>query len=165
MAGPGILLHDPERGAPEETRDLSSAPSGKVRSSADIRADSSRSASPREDTNVSTEGSHNHNLLEKLKTHVPPSVQNKSSTIWGWLRGPNPPRLWKIRPLLPRLQQLPLRLVDKLLPRQWQRIAALFVYYVCWIATFAAVLHKSSVVDDVNGYGQPILISCGAVFW
>lgn len=161
MAGPGTLLHDPERGRPES----SNASPGKVRSNADVRTDSSRSTTPREDTNASTDASRSHPLLEKLKTHVPPSVQKRSTTVWGWLSGPDPPRPWKIRPFLPRLQQFPLRFVDKFLPRQWQRIAALVVFYVCWIATFAAVLRKSSVVDDVNGYGQPILLSCGSVFW
>lgn len=146
MAGPGILLHDPERGAPDT--DPSS-------SSADVRADSSRSTSPKQEINSTGDGSRGHALLNKLKTHV----------IYGWLRGPNPPKPWKIRPFLPRLQQLPLRLVDKVLTRQWQRIAVLFLFYVCWIATFAAVLRKSSVVDNVNGYGQPILLSCGSVFW
>lgn len=163
MAGPGSLLHDPERGT--VAADPSNTPSGKLTSSADVTADSTRSSSQREGTNASTDGPHNYKLLEKLKTHVPPGVQNRSRTVWGWLKGPRPPRPWKIQPFLSRLQQTPLRLVDKFLPRQWQRIAVLFCFYVCWIATFAAVLRKSSVVDDVNGYGQPILLSCGAVFW
>lgn len=106
-----------------------------------------------------------HPLLEKAKGHVPRTVHKSSSKVWTYLRGPQPPSLWKISPFLPRLQQFPLRLVDRICPKQWQRILALFLFYVCWIATFAAVLHESSVTDDVNGYGQPLLLNCGGVFW
>lgn len=70
-----------------------------------------------------------------------------------------------MQPFLPRVQHLPLRLVDSLLPKQWQRMAALLVFYVCWIATFAAVLHKSSIIGDVDGYGSPLLTGCGSAFW
>lgn len=166
MAGPRMMLHDLERGTPDsDPSHASHASSTKVGPSADVRADSSRSASPRHATNASPTPTPNHAPLEKLRAHIPPTVQTRSRTIWRWLSGPHPPTPWKVRPLLPRLQQLPLRLVDKVLPTQWLRIVALFIFYVCWISTFAAVLRKSSVVDNVNGYGQPILISCGAVFW
>lgn len=104
-------------------------------------------------------------FIATLEQHIPNGVRRRSSAVSKWLRGPDPARPWKIRPLLPRLQHLPLRLVDKLLPRQWQRVIALFVFYVCWIATFGAVMHKSSAVDDVDGQGAPFLVGCGSTFW
>lgn len=107
----------------------------------------------------------NHPVLEKLRNSIPPTVQRPWSRFYTHLKGPEPPRPWKIRPFLPRLQQLPLKLVDKVCPRQWQRVIALGLFYICWIATFAAVLHKSSVAEDVNGYGQPTRVSCGGSFW
>lgn len=168
MAGPGAVLQDLERGeADPSAADPLGNPSGKTRPNADAKEDSTRSSTLREGEGAvaATDGPHNHALLEKLKAHVHPSVQARSSLVWGWLRGPDPQKPWRIRPFLPRLQQFPLRLVDRFLPRQWQRIAVLFLFYVCWVATFAAVLRKSSIVDDVNGYGQPILLSCGSVFW
>lgn len=147
MAGPGTLMHP-------DSSTVDAAPPAKVRPSADAE-DSSRSTTPRQEFS----------LLNKLKTHAPPSLQARATALSAWLRGPDPPKPWKTRPFLPRLQQLPLRFVDKFLPRQWQRIAALFLFYVCWVATFAAVLRKSSVFDNVNGYGQPLSLSCGSVFW
>lgn len=164
MAGPDGLLQDPESGVAQ----MPSA-SDKVRESTDIRDASTHPLSRDEHTGAANETSSNssvsHPFVEKLKAHVPPAVRRRSNTIWTYLKGPDPPRIWKIRPFLPRLQHLPLVLVDKVCPRQWQRILALFVFYVCWIATFAAVLHKSSVADNVPGYGQPILIQCGSTFW
>lgn len=104
-------------------------------------------------------------FAEAMKRRIPDGVQRKYGAAVGWLRGPEPARTWKIRPLLPRVQHLPLRLVDKLLPRLWQRAIALLVFYVCWIATFGAVMHESSAVGDIDGQGSPFLISCGASFW
>ncbi|KAF3761965.1 hypothetical protein M406DRAFT_348078 [Cryphonectria parasitica EP155] len=135
MAGPDALLRDPESCVRQTTADESA-----------------------------------HKAFEKARDNpderrLPPSIQRRSDAICTYLKGPDPPRIWKIRPILPRLQHLPLRLVDKFCPRQWQRILALFLFYVCWIATFGAVLHKSAVADDVNGYGQPVQIQCGGVFW
>lgn len=104
-------------------------------------------------------------LVDRLMRRVPGPLQSTCCVAVKWLRGPQPPQAWKIRPFLPRLQQLPLRFVDKVLPRQWQRVVALFVFYVCWIATFGAVLRTSYIVDDVDGYGPPALLECGSTFW
>lgn len=104
-------------------------------------------------------------FVEALKQRIPNGVRRRSGASVRWLKGPEPARIWKIRPLLPRVQHLPLRLVDKLLPRLWQRAIALLVFYVCWIATFGAVMHESSAVDGVDGQGSPFLVGCGASFW
>lgn len=165
MAGPDGLLQDPERGVALESQSASDKDKG----NSEIRSASTQPSSREEDRTESADGvgasSSSHPLAEKLQAHVPPAVRKRSRTVWTYLKGPEPPRIWKIRPFLPRLQHLPLLLVDKLCPQQWQQILALFVFYVCWIATFAAVLHKSSAAGTVPGYGQPILIQCGSTFW
>ncbi|KUI55609.1 hypothetical protein VP1G_02898 [Cytospora mali] len=125
----------------------------------------SRTELAEEDATGRRDANRDQTFIDRLTRRVPPPIQNKSNAAVKWLRGPDPPQVWKIRPYLPRLQQLPLRLADKFFPRQWQRLIALFVFYVCWIVTFAAVLHKSSVVDDVDGYGSPVLLECGSTFW
>lgn len=104
-------------------------------------------------------------FTEALKRRIPNGVRTKSGAALRWLEGPEPTRAWKIRPWLPSVQHLPLRLVDKLLPRRWQRAVALLVFYVCWIATFGAVMHESSAVGEVDGQGAPFLVGCGASFW
>lgn len=171
MAGPGGLSHDPERGIAQANGTGSDSEgaqsqraSDKARLSTDVQTASTQEG-PTDDANTTSDGLSRHPLLEKMKGHVPPTVRRKSNTVWRFLKGPEPPRIWKIRPLLPGVQQLPLRLVDKLCPRRWQRILALGVFYVCWVATFAAVLRKSSATEDVNGYGQPLLTGCGSTFW
>ncbi|KAK7726454.1 hypothetical protein SLS63_007614 [Diaporthe eres] len=154
---------------PDAPQDLESAvkradsaqPGG--RKSADARATpADDGAAGRRDEHLPAQG---RAFVEALKQRIPTGVRRRSGAAVRWLRGPEPTRTWKIRPLLPRVQQVPLRLVDKLLPRLWQRAIALLVFYVCWIATFGAVMHKSSAVDEVDGQGSPILIGCGGSFW
>lgn len=133
------------------------------RKSADARATpADDGAAGRRDEHLPAQG---RAFVEALKQRIPNSVRRRSGATVKWLKGPEPTRIWKIRPLLPRVQHLPLRLVDKLLPRLWQRAIALLVFYVCWIATFGAVMHKSSTVDGVDGQGSPFLVGCGASFW
>lgn len=166
MAGPGdSLLQDAERGASQTP-----SASDKVRGSTDVRAYSAQPSSDgeqtvRSDANSSNRPNNRHPLVEKLAARVPSPVRKRSSTVWTYLKGPEPPRIWKIRPFLPKVQHLPLTLVNKACRRQWQRILALLLFYICWIATFAAVLHKSSVAGSVPGYGQPLLLQCGSTFW
>lgn len=169
MAGPDGSLRDPELGVAQASGSGSGSESAhsrheseKARPSTDVQA---AAVLPTIDADTTGSGPSRHPFIEKLKGHVPPTVQRRSNTVWGYLKGPDPPRIWKIRPLLPRVQQLPLRLVDRFCPRRWQRITALVIFYICWVATFAAVLRKSSAADDVNGYGQPILTGCGSTFW
>lgn len=173
MAGPGDHLHDIESGVPQASSDANATSSlrvasDKIRASTDVRATSTVPSSLEDSVvqeNATGSKPVDFPLLEKWRGRVPPTVQRPSSKVWTYLKGPEPPRAWKILPILPRMQRLPLRLVDKVCPKTWQRSVALFLFYVCWIATFSAVLHKSSVADDVNGFGQPIRVSCGGVFW
>lgn len=134
-----------------------------VRKSADARA------TPADDGTTGQRDEHlpaqGHAFIEGVKQRIPNGVRRRYATSAKWLQGPEPPRMWKIRPLLPRVQHLPLRLVDRLLPRQWQRGIVLSVFYVCWIVTFGAVMHKSSAVEDIGGQGSPFLVGCGGSFW
>ena len=134
--------------------------------SADTRKSADARAEPAADVEaVRGDATRDHVFVRRLMRCVPLPVQSKVNAVVDWLKGPEPPRAWKIRPFLPRVQRLPLRLVDKFLPKQWQRVVALFIFYVCWVVTFGAVLHESSVVEDVDGYGSPALLSCGSTFW
>lgn len=179
MVGPGGHPVDIENAAPAVTPPASAEPgdttghaavSDKPRGGADMRAtstDPSMTGYSSEQCGPSPYSTQrrSHPLVARIRKHIPPTVQKQWSRVYTYLKGPEPPRQWKIRPVLPAIQQVPLRLVDKVCPRQWQRVIALGLFYICWIATFAAVLRKSSVGQDVNGYGQPIRVACGAAFW
>lgn len=154
---------------PDEPQDLESAVKRADSAQPDVRKSADARATPADDGAEGRRDGHlparGRAFVEALKRRTPSGVQRRSGAAVRWLRGPDPTRAWKIQPLLPRVQHLPLRLVDKLLPRQWQRAIALLVFYVCWIATFGAVMHESSAVDDVDGQGTPFLVGCGSSFW
>jgi hypothetical protein len=141
----------------------STQPEPSIRKSADARAGpADDGANGGRDEHLPERG---RAFIEGVKRHIPSRVRRRCGTAVKWLQGPEPPRPWQIRPLLPPIQHLPLRLVDRLLPRRWQRAIVLLIFYVCWIATFGAVLNESSAVDDIGGQGPPFLVGCGASFW
>jgi hypothetical protein len=88
-----------------------------------------------------------------------------SSAVYKWIKGPDPPRPWKIRPFYPEVQIAPVKLLRKYFPEERHRFWVLVAYYVIWVAAFAVVLHKSAFTADVPGHGSPVRINCFDRFW
>lgn len=97
--------------------------------------------------------------------YVPPRLQRAWLSVKTWVKGPQPPRPWKIHSLLPKIQTAPIRLVDTFFPKRKHKIGLLIVFYAAWILSFAMVLHKSAFSADVPGYGAPVRIGCTQRFW
>ncbi|KAF1363589.1 LCCL domain-containing protein, partial [Lizonia empirigonia] len=97
--------------------------------------------------------------------HVPPRLQLAWRQVKTWVKGPQPPRPWKIHPLSPKIQTAPLRFIDTFFPKKKHKVALLVVFYAAWISGFALVLHKSAFSADVPGYGSPVRIGCTQRFW
>ena len=96
---------------------------------------------------------------------VPLPVRKASRAVASWSKGPNPPQIQKISPFFPAIQEAPLRLLDRFLPKKKHKIALLTFFYFCWILVFSLVLHHSVTAGDIEGYGTPHQIWCGANFW
>jgi len=96
---------------------------------------------------------------------VPLAVRNAGASVAKWAKGPDPPRPWRIKPLLPTIQEAPIRLLDKLAPKRTQRVTLLLVAYFLYIFAFVLVQRESSFAGEIPGYGNPARISCGASFW
>lgn len=92
-------------------------------------------------------------------------LKNASAAIYAWMKGPVPPRKWKIRPLFPAVQYAPIKLLRRFFPEQRHRFWLLVVFYIAWVAAFASVLHKSAFTSDVPGYGSPTRVNCFDRFW
>ena len=83
----------------------------------------------------------------------------------SFLNGPRPPRIQVIKPILPSIQELPIRLSERFLPRKWQKIALLIVYLAVWALAFSSPLlkGKGAVGDDM---GRPVRhLSCIDTLW
>ena len=83
--------------------------------------------------------------------------------LYQWVQGPRPPRLFKIKPLLP--QAAPLNLLEKFCPGQRQKFGLLIVFYLLWLVVFIVVLSTSVSGCQVPGYRTPVRLSCVSRFW
>jgi hypothetical protein len=94
--------------------------------------------------------------MQRVSDNIPSPLKRLSSTVVNWVKGPQPPRIYKIDPIFPSIQHAPLNLLDRYAPKRMQRFWLLFVFYICWILSFALILQRSSFAADVEGYGSPI---------
>lgn len=106
-----------------------------------------------------------HAWLERVADRIPASIRRASKAVVTWVKGPQPPRPYKIHPYFPRIQEAPLRLLDRYAPKRMQRFWLLMLFYFSWLLCFSLILWKSSFASDVKGYGSPVRIGCTATFW
>lgn len=97
--------------------------------------------------------------------YIPPRMQRTWNNICVWVKGPQPPRPWKIRPFFPRIQTAPIQFVNNYFPKRKHKIALLVFFYFCWLLSFGLVLHRSAFAADIPGYGSPVRIRCTDRFW
>lgn len=96
---------------------------------------------------------------------VPLPMRRVARAIAAWSKGPDPPQIQRIRPFFPSIQEAPIRLLDRFFPKKKHKAAFLVFFYFCWLLTFSLVLHHSASAGEIEGYGQPSPIWCGAGYW
>lgn len=99
------------------------------------------------------------------KKYVPPRVQGAWRATVKWVKGPQPPRPWKIRPFFPRIQTAPIQILNNYFPKRKHKTTLLIFFYFCWLLSFGLVLHRSAFAADIPGYGSPVRIRCTDRFW
>ena len=82
-----------------------------------------------------------------------------------WLAGPQPPRIWKIRPYFEEVQTYHLQLLDYYVPKKAQKFWLLVGFYFVWLFVFSLVLWKSAFAGDIAGYGKPAVLNCETTLW
>lgn len=106
-----------------------------------------------------------HVWADRMAHRVPSPIRKASSFVVTWVKGPDPPRIWKINPYLPSIQTAPIRLLDRWAPKRMQRFALLMALYFCWLLCFVTILHKSAFSSEIAGYGSPSTLSCTDTYW
>jgi hypothetical protein len=101
----------------------------------------------------------------KYMKWVPVPVRRISKALAIWAKGPNPPHIHTIRPVLPSIQELPIRLLDQYILKRRHRIALLVGYYFLWMLTFAFIMRQSTFATEIEGWGPPGNIGCGNTYW
>ena len=96
---------------------------------------------------------------------IPDSARRIGNAILHWAKGPDPPQIQKIKPILPDIQEAPIRLLEKYVPKRRHRIALLVGFYALWILTFAIVMQQGTFATEIEGWGAPNNIGCGNTYW
>ncbi|KAH6611055.1 lccl domain containing [Trichoderma cornu-damae] len=95
---------------------------------------------------------------------IPYPVRRVLLAIAKWSRGPANAQPFRIKPLFPVVQEYPLYLVERFLPKAY-RVWVLFLYFSIWLITFVLVKRQETVASTVEGWGQSQPISCGDTYW
>ena len=96
---------------------------------------------------------------------VPLPIRNFIRSVITWTKGPDPPQLQMITPFLPAVQEAPLRLVDRFLPKQKHKTGLVVLFCFSWVLTFSMILRSSASSGKIEGYGKPQTLWCGASYW
>jgi hypothetical protein len=95
---------------------------------------------------------------------VPLPLRKAAWATARWVKGPVPPLDLPFKPLFPAVQALPVRFLDRFFPKRRHKIVLLLLLYLSWFISWLLILLRSSV-GNIEGYGNPNHISCGASFW
>lgn len=96
---------------------------------------------------------------------VPYPVRRFVKAARKWSKGPPNAQPYRIKPFLPMVQEYPLWLVERFVPRRKHRLWLLLSYFSMWLVAFVLVKRQETVVAEVPGWGQPVAIGCGASYW
>ncbi|KAF2133920.1 hypothetical protein P153DRAFT_281094 [Dothidotthia symphoricarpi CBS 119687] len=100
---------------------------------------------------------------KKIEQKVPPPVIRCSRKVVSWVKGPDPPRAYRIDPFFERVQTFPARTVTRL-----PKLAVICVYCIAcllWIVLFGVIISDYSLPSNIGGLGAPVRLSCVAQLW
>jgi hypothetical protein len=108
-------------------------------------------------------------LRESSKTFrwgwVPLPLRKVGRATSNWVKGPDPPHMLLLKPLFPRIQELPVQYLDRLLPKRKYKTFLLLLLYVSWFLPWFLILLHSRSSGYIEGYGRPQTLSCATNFW
>lgn len=96
---------------------------------------------------------------------VPLPIRRTARFLDDWTRGPEEAEIQKIRPWIPLVQEAPIWLVKRFLPLVWHRALALSLLLGAWLLTFCLILKAQQSSGQIEGYGHPVSLWCGANYW
>lgn len=108
---------------------------------------------------------YNNQQMFQVKNYLPAWLVVLGSSVARWIKGPQPPRPYKIQPFFPSIQKFPLRILDRFFPKRKHKICLLVAHHFLWLLAFILLLRESAFSADVEGYGAPLTLSCGAALW
>jgi hypothetical protein len=102
-------------------------------------------------------------MWTRLHAKLPAPLLRLNHQAGLWLKGPEPPKIQRITPLLERIQTLPVRLLARL-PR-WMRVCIYLTTLVVWAVLFGVIITNYSMPTNLAGFGAPVALSCVTSLW
>lgn len=102
---------------------------------------------------------------DRLRERMPHRLKKVWAATVKWVKGPWPPRIYRITPFFPKFQHAPIALLDRYAPEKAQRFCLLLLLYATWLLVFLLVFWKSFSSALIPGYGIPIRLGCEARHW
>ncbi|KAE8147038.1 LCCL domain-containing protein [Aspergillus avenaceus] len=96
---------------------------------------------------------------------VPLPIRKAARATANWVQGPDPPHDLLLKPLFPRLQELPVRYLERFFPKRKHKIALLSLLYFLWFLPWTTILLHSRSAGYIEGFGRPQTLSCSTSLW
>jgi hypothetical protein len=103
--------------------------------------------------------------LATLRRLVPRRLTQICKQFASWMKGPQPARPYKIKPIFEIVQTAPTRLLDRRVPQHQHRLWILAGYYILWLLLLVIVLRKSTSTGKIGELGPPLRLSCISRLW
>lgn len=94
---------------------------------------------------------------------VPTPIARWTRKAVEWTKGPQPPRIYQIKPLFERVQTSHIRIFARI-PKSL-RIALFLSAFVLWVVLFGVVISNFSLPGNVAGFGAPVRLACVSRLW
>lgn len=101
----------------------------------------------------------------KRSKWIPYWVRRVYKSVAKWSRGPPNPQQYRIKPFFAFVQEYPLFVIERFLPKLKYRLWLLFFYFSIWIIAFVLVKRAGNQSTEIAGWGQPKNIDCGVTYW
>ncbi|KAJ4301204.1 hypothetical protein N0V90_003295 [Kalmusia sp. IMI 367209] len=100
---------------------------------------------------------------QRLESKIPSPIALRVRKVIQWTRGPQPPKVNRIKPFFERIQTFHIRLFARL-PR-FARVCVFICAFMLWLVLFGVILSKYSLPKDIGGFGAPVRLSCVNRLW
>jgi hypothetical protein len=102
---------------------------------------------------------------QKLADRIPEPLKRAWDATASWVKGPDPPRIFTITPIFPKIQHAPIVFLETYFPTQTQRSWLWVLWFAAWLISFSLLLRASSFSASIPGHGSPVRLACGARYW
>lgn len=92
-------------------------------------------------------------------------LKRAGKAVATWVKGPQPPRELRIKPLFPKVQEAPIKLLDRYVPKQKHHACLLVGFFATWFLIWSLMLKHQAGTGEIKGYGKPSNIWCGYMWW